>query len=68
MSYKEVIARYAEVPGGIIEAFHAVEKQFSYLPEEPLLKRPGFSRCPPLKHLAWHHFIPCFLPQQGAKM
>ncbi len=36
MSYKEVIARYAEVPGGIIEAFHAVEKQFSYLPEEAI--------------------------------
>ncbi len=36
MSYKEVIAGYAEVPGGIIEAFHAVEKQLNYLPEEAI--------------------------------
>ncbi len=36
MSYKGIIARYAEVPGGIIEAFHAVEKEFSFLPEEAI--------------------------------
>jgi len=36
VSYKKVIARYAEVPGGIIEAFHAVEKQLSYLHEEAI--------------------------------
>ncbi len=36
MSYKEIIAKYAEVPGGIIEAFHAVEKELSFLPEEAI--------------------------------
>jgi len=34
MGYKEIIAQYADKPGGIIEAFHAVQKQYSYLPEE----------------------------------
>jgi NADH:ubiquinone oxidoreductase subunit E len=36
MSYQETIASYAQVPGGIIEAFHAVEKQLGYLPEEAI--------------------------------
>ena len=35
MSYQETIASYAQVPG-IIEAFHAVEKQLGYLPEEAI--------------------------------
>lgn len=34
MDYKEVIASYADKPGGIIEAFHAVQSQLSYLPRE----------------------------------
>ncbi|MDD3853998.1 MAG: NAD(P)H-dependent oxidoreductase subunit E [Syntrophomonadaceae bacterium] len=34
MDYKEIIASYADKPGGIIEAFHAVQSQLSYLPRE----------------------------------
>lgn len=38
MGYKEIIAQYAEVPGGMIEAFHAIQEQFSYLPEEAVVE------------------------------
>lgn len=38
MSYKDVIANYAQVPGGIIEAFHAMQKEMSYLPEEVIVE------------------------------
>ena len=33
MDYKGIIAKYKDVPGGIIEAFHAVQREFSYLPK-----------------------------------
>ncbi|MBO8158901.1 NADH-quinone oxidoreductase subunit NuoE [Thermosyntropha sp.] len=36
--YKEIIASYADVPGGIIEAYHAVQKELSYLPEEAIFE------------------------------
>lgn len=38
MTYKEVIAKYAQIPGGIIEAYHAMEKEMSYLPEEAIVE------------------------------
>lgn len=31
-----IIANYKEVPGGLIEAFHAIQKEYSYIPEEAL--------------------------------
>ena len=34
MDYKEIIASYADKPGGIIEAYHAVQKELSSLPME----------------------------------
>lgn len=34
MDYKGILAEYKDVPGGMIEAFHAIQKQFSYLPAE----------------------------------
>lgn len=34
MDYKEIIASYAGKPGGIIEAFHAVQREMSYVPVE----------------------------------
>lgn len=34
MDYREIIAKYADVPGGLIEAFHAVQAELSYLPVE----------------------------------
>jgi len=38
MGYKEIIAKYADLPGGIIESFHAVQKELSYLPEEAIVE------------------------------
>lgn len=38
MDYKTIIAKYADTQGGILEAFHAVQKQLSYLPEEVILE------------------------------
>lgn len=38
MDYKGIIAKYKDVPGGIIEAYHAVQKELSYLPEEVIVE------------------------------
>lgn len=32
--YKEIIAGYKDMPGGIIEAYHAIQKVYNYIPEE----------------------------------
>jgi NADH-quinone oxidoreductase subunit E len=32
--YKEIISQYEELRGGIIEAYHAIQKEYSYIPEE----------------------------------
>lgn len=32
--YKEIISAYKELPGGIIEAYHAIQKEYSFIPEE----------------------------------
>jgi len=36
MDYKEILKSYKDVPGGMLEAFYAIQEQFSYLPEEAL--------------------------------
>jgi len=36
MDYKEIIAQYDGKAGGIIEAYHALLREFSYLPEEAI--------------------------------
>jgi NADH-quinone oxidoreductase subunit E len=38
MDYQEIIAQYADKPDGIIEAFHAIQEKFSYLPEEAIVQ------------------------------
>lgn len=38
MDYKNIIANFAGVPGGMIEAFHAIQEEFSYLPEEAVIE------------------------------
>lgn len=38
MDYQDVIANYGDIPGGIIQAFHAVQKEFSYLPEDAIVE------------------------------
>jgi NADH:ubiquinone oxidoreductase 24 kD subunit len=32
--YKEIISAYKDLPGGIIEAYHAIQKEYSYVPED----------------------------------
>ncbi|HWP97147.1 MAG TPA: NADH-quinone oxidoreductase subunit NuoE [Syntrophomonadaceae bacterium] len=36
--YKEIIKACKDVPGGLIEAYHAIQKEYSYIPEEALLE------------------------------
>jgi NADH-quinone oxidoreductase subunit E len=38
MDYKDIIMNYSQVPGGIIEAFHAIQEKFSYIPEEAVVE------------------------------
>ncbi|NMC28013.1 MAG: NAD(P)H-dependent oxidoreductase subunit E [Syntrophomonadaceae bacterium] len=38
MNYQEILAKYANVPGGMIEAFHAIQDELSYLPEEAIIE------------------------------
>lgn len=35
--YREIIASFKDTPGGLIEAYHAIQKEFSYLPEEAVI-------------------------------
>lgn len=37
MDYKEIMAPYQDLPGGIIEAFHASQKEQSYLTEDAII-------------------------------
>ena len=32
--YKEIIGRYKDISGGIIEAYHAIQRDYGYIPEE----------------------------------
>lgn len=34
--YKEIISAYQSLPGGIIEAYHAIQKKYSYIPEDAI--------------------------------
>ncbi len=34
--YKEIISAYKDVRGGIIEAYNAIQKEYSYIPEEAI--------------------------------
>jgi NADH-quinone oxidoreductase subunit E len=35
--YQEIISKYQNVPGGIIEAYHAIQREYSYIPEEAVI-------------------------------
>lgn len=32
--FKEIINEYKNLPGGIIEAYHAIQREYSYIPED----------------------------------
>ncbi|HZK43977.1 MAG TPA: NADH-quinone oxidoreductase subunit NuoE [Syntrophomonadaceae bacterium] len=34
--YKEIISKYQDMPGGLIEAYNAIQKEYSYIPEEAI--------------------------------
>ncbi|HWQ88973.1 MAG TPA: NADH-quinone oxidoreductase subunit NuoE [Desulfitobacteriaceae bacterium] len=38
MDYQKILADYADIPGGLIEAFHAIQDKVSYLPEEAIIQ------------------------------
>lgn len=35
--YQEIINNYKDLPGGLIEAYHAIQREYSYIPEEAVL-------------------------------
>ena len=32
--YKEIINEYKDLPGGPIESYHALQREYNYIPEE----------------------------------
>lgn len=34
--YKETILAYKDLPGGLIESYHALQRQYNYIPEEAI--------------------------------
>lgn len=36
LNYMEVISPFRDLPGGLIQAYHAVQKEMNYLPEEAI--------------------------------
>lgn len=35
--FKDIIGKYQQVSGGIIEAYHAIQREYSYIPEEAVV-------------------------------
>jgi hypothetical protein len=35
--YKEIVSKYKDIPGGLIEAYHALQKEYNYIPDMPNL-------------------------------
>lgn len=34
--YRDIILAYKDLPGGLIEAYHALQREFNYIPEEAI--------------------------------
>lgn len=34
VEYKQILNKYKDLPGGLIEAYHAVQREYNYIPEE----------------------------------
>lgn len=34
--YKEIVGAYKDLPGGLIEAYHALQREFNYIPEDAI--------------------------------
>ncbi|ABI68339.1 complex I 24 kDa subunit family protein [Syntrophomonas wolfei] len=35
-NYEDIISKYQDLPGGIIEAYHALQREYSYIPEDAI--------------------------------
>lgn len=35
-NYKDIVASFKDKPGGIIEAYHALQKEFNYIPKDAI--------------------------------
>jgi NADH-quinone oxidoreductase subunit E len=49
MDHKGILAAYKDVPGGMIEAFHAIQRENSYLPEEAIIDAANIFNIPASK-------------------
>ena len=38
MDYGKILAGFADMPGGLIESYHAIQKEMNYLPEEAIVE------------------------------
>ncbi len=38
MEYRDIVAKYAAMPGGIIEAYHDLADQYGFLPQEAIIE------------------------------
>lgn len=34
--YKEIISAYRDLPGGLIESYHALQREYNYIPEDAI--------------------------------
>jgi len=67
MDYKNIITSFAEVPGGMIEAFHAIQDEFSYLPEEAVIEAAKVFGVPAAEAYGVATFYSYFSVQAGGK-
>lgn len=35
--FNEILNQYKDLPGGLIEAYHAIQREYSYIPEEAVI-------------------------------
>lgn len=42
MDIREIMDNYGDKPGGLIEAYHAIQKELNYLPGRLSQKQPGY--------------------------
>lgn len=60
MNYQEILAKYADKPGGMIEAFHAIQEELNYLPEEVIIEAAKVFNKPTAQAYGVATFTPCF--------
>jgi len=56
-NFQDIIGAFRDKPGGIIEAYHALQKEFNYIPKPAVAKRPGFLGFRRPRRMEWQPFI-----------